>query len=531
MIDKIHHYSMNNPASVYDEEAMTALELAARTAGKVNECVDAVNDGEQKNEEFRNRTTAEIANNFKAQNDLIADMEREIVAQNELINSDVMARAKNLYVHSYTDLSGVAPFDADPVTVDGFNITIKEGVYFAPHKTFTKNTTTTVPMVAPASGVDVFYICIDRDGATAIKNVTELEHDDMIICTALVSTTTVKIYNNALFSGTRIYNPLNTKINNAIAENALVGYCAHGTISIDTKNKTIQVVEKLLIVVDGGTMVHKYVDVDANPVAYNVPAGYIGSIYLVNQSGNTYKLKMGIPSASDSVNGHPIISLGGFGYGKIYGDHFSPIVKFIVDGQHKTPDQMKYGNATEEYYNAVAPSEAHFFGVNIFDGDLGNLSTDYYDRDLIAMSDEGIYYDGDRKFSCEIDDDYALRFNIMNPNVYWGVKEQIAIEATYKDEDQIGQMMSKILLIGDSMIDNNYFPQALQNYIDGYIQCQMVGTRTNAGGVRHEGRGQWKWSDYNNSDSYAGKTNPFKNISFRKNKFLFIKSKCIARIR
>lgn len=44
MIEKIGHYSITNPATVYDEEAMTALQLAARTAGKVNECVDVVND-------------------------------------------------------------------------------------------------------------------------------------------------------------------------------------------------------------------------------------------------------------------------------------------------------------------------------------------------------------------------------------------------------------------------------------------------------------------------------------------------------
>lgn len=37
------HYAFENPASIYDEEAMTALELAGRTAQKVNECVDAFN--------------------------------------------------------------------------------------------------------------------------------------------------------------------------------------------------------------------------------------------------------------------------------------------------------------------------------------------------------------------------------------------------------------------------------------------------------------------------------------------------------
>ena len=38
------HYSMENQASVYDEEAMTALELAGRTTAKVNEVVDKVNN-------------------------------------------------------------------------------------------------------------------------------------------------------------------------------------------------------------------------------------------------------------------------------------------------------------------------------------------------------------------------------------------------------------------------------------------------------------------------------------------------------
>ena len=44
MIDKLNnHYSMNNPATVYDEEALTSLELAGRTTAKVNEMVDAFN--------------------------------------------------------------------------------------------------------------------------------------------------------------------------------------------------------------------------------------------------------------------------------------------------------------------------------------------------------------------------------------------------------------------------------------------------------------------------------------------------------
>lgn len=43
-IDKLNqHYSFTNPASIYDEEALTALELAGRTTAKINEAVEAFN--------------------------------------------------------------------------------------------------------------------------------------------------------------------------------------------------------------------------------------------------------------------------------------------------------------------------------------------------------------------------------------------------------------------------------------------------------------------------------------------------------
>lgn len=58
MIEKINHYSMHGRTSVYDEEAMTALELASRTAGKVNELIDAtdkkVTEQDEKIESFAN---------------------------------------------------------------------------------------------------------------------------------------------------------------------------------------------------------------------------------------------------------------------------------------------------------------------------------------------------------------------------------------------------------------------------------------------------------------------------------------------
>lgn len=44
MIGKMNdHYAFTNPATIHDEEALTSLELSARTAGKMNETVDAFN--------------------------------------------------------------------------------------------------------------------------------------------------------------------------------------------------------------------------------------------------------------------------------------------------------------------------------------------------------------------------------------------------------------------------------------------------------------------------------------------------------
>lgn len=55
-----HHYSMENPASVYDEEAMTALELAGRTTAKVNETVEAFNKLEKETNEHLAKQDADI---------------------------------------------------------------------------------------------------------------------------------------------------------------------------------------------------------------------------------------------------------------------------------------------------------------------------------------------------------------------------------------------------------------------------------------------------------------------------------------
>lgn len=74
MIEKMpRHYSMTNPASVYDEEALTALELAGRTAAKVNEIIGDQND-------LREETTKTIED----QNKRIEEVKKETLSEQQI---------------------------------------------------------------------------------------------------------------------------------------------------------------------------------------------------------------------------------------------------------------------------------------------------------------------------------------------------------------------------------------------------------------------------------------------------------------
>jgi lysophospholipase L1-like esterase len=54
MIEKINeHYSFTAPATIFNEEALTTLELAARTASKVNECVNECNKTTENVEKYK----------------------------------------------------------------------------------------------------------------------------------------------------------------------------------------------------------------------------------------------------------------------------------------------------------------------------------------------------------------------------------------------------------------------------------------------------------------------------------------------
>ena len=43
-IEKIRSYALTAKTAIYNEDAMTSIELAGVTACKVNQCVDAINE-------------------------------------------------------------------------------------------------------------------------------------------------------------------------------------------------------------------------------------------------------------------------------------------------------------------------------------------------------------------------------------------------------------------------------------------------------------------------------------------------------
>lgn len=72
-----HHYAMENSASIYDEEALTALELAGRTTAKVNEVVKAQNQLKQDTLDHLDQQDQNIDQRLSAQDNRITKMNNE----------------------------------------------------------------------------------------------------------------------------------------------------------------------------------------------------------------------------------------------------------------------------------------------------------------------------------------------------------------------------------------------------------------------------------------------------------------------
>ena len=93
MIDKLNtHYSMTNPASVYDEESLTALELAGRTTAKVNEVVESQNNHMEETKQHLNAQDKDIENQKTVV--IPATIQREV---QKYINNGEFDKAIDLY--------------------------------------------------------------------------------------------------------------------------------------------------------------------------------------------------------------------------------------------------------------------------------------------------------------------------------------------------------------------------------------------------------------------------------------------------
>lgn len=141
-IEKMNHYSLTNPASRYDEEALTALELAARTAAKMDETVEGFN----KLEDVITAANKYMVENIASTTTSVLERMRENGSLNDIITtqtfkdisegfayiadreegSDITEELKNLLetngkvkvIGKYT-VSGVELKDNNTVIIDG----------------------------------------------------------------------------------------------------------------------------------------------------------------------------------------------------------------------------------------------------------------------------------------------------------------------------------------------------------------------------------------------------------------------------
>lgn len=523
-INPIKHYSLTNPASIYDEEALTALELAARTAGKVNEVIDDNNTfknaQEQKTAAFVQQMKDENAN-FTAQlNVKIAEMEA-------LIREKMAFR----YVYDYTNSAGVHPETTIPPIYDnGSVITIADGIYHCPTGYTTVTSEQTIPHPSISSPA-MYYLVragLGDSDAFSLKLSSQIISTDVIFCGAYFQTSTnVTLHNENLFLRYDERIERRDDLNDVKKGIFYDGFVHSGKISINTKSKTISVEEALTVTVP------RFSGVLTVPVEYGIsytlPDGGIGSfMFSVPYNTNTPSdLRFGLVSAI-TANGVSNIYLGAFGNGKIIGNHFADTVKIKIDGV--------------EMYAGDLKNDASFVPAAVSDllSDIGEDVTDIVIPDNVYIADTSdetpMKYSLDN-LSKKISSTRYVVDEMSEPNIFKadfvsnaGIPEynQISFTRTNNIGKQIevkqtswhcvpwthehNDVVRNIMLLGDAMIDNAHVAKAVQFMSADYTDIgnvHLIGTR-GIDANKHEGRAKWSWYNYVNSDSYAGITNPFR---------------------
>lgn len=523
-INPINHYSLTNPASIYDEEALTALELAARTAGKVNEVINDNNnfksEQEQKTAAFVQQMKDENAN-FTAQlNVKIAEMEA-------LIREKMAFR----YVYDYTNAAGVHPETTIPPIYDnGSVITISPGIYHCPTGYTTVGADKSIPHPTISSPA-MYYLVragLGDGDAFSLKLSSQIISTDVIFCGAYFHTgTNVTLHNENLFLRYDERIERRDDLNDVKKSIFYDGFVNSGKISINTKSKTISVEEALTVTVP------RFSGVLTVPVeygmSYTLPDGGIGSfMFSVPYNTNTpSNLRFGLVSAI-TANGVSNIYLGAFGNGKIIGNHFADTVKIKIDGVEMFAGDLKndasfipaavsdlLSDIGDDVTDIVIPD-------NVYIADTTNETPMKYILDNLSKKISGSRYVVDEMGDANIfnadfvSNDSIPEYNQISFTRTNNLGKQIEVKQTSWHctpwTHEHSGVLRNIMLLGDSMIDNAYVAKAVQFMSADFSDVgnvHLIGTR-GIDANKHEGRAKWSWYNYVNSDSYAGITNPFR---------------------
>lgn len=522
-IEPINHYSLTNPASVYDEEALTALELAARTAGKVNEVIGDNNnfktEQEQKTAAFVQQMKTENAN-FTAQlNVKIAEMEA-------LIREKMAFR----YVYDYTNSAGVHPETTIPPIYDnGSVITISQGIYHCPTGYTTVSADKSIPHPAINSPA-MYYLVragLGENDAFSLKLESQIISTDVIFCGAYFQTSTnVTLHNENLFLRYDERIERRDDLNDVKKGIFYDGFVQSGKISINTKSKTISVEEALTVTVPrfSGALT---VPVEYG-MSYTLPDGDIGSfMFSVPYNTNTpSNLRFGMVSAI-TANGVSNIYLGAFGNGKLIGNHFADTVKIKIDGVEMFAGDIKndasfvpaavsdlLSDIGEDVTDIVIPD-------NVYIADTANETPMKYSLDNLSKKISGSRYIVDEMsepniFNADFVSNSIPEYNQISFTRTNNIGKQIEVKQTSWHcvpwTHGHNEVVRNIMLLGDAMIDNAYVAKAVQFMSADWTNVgnvHLIGTR-GIDANKHEGRAKWSWYNYVNSDSYAGITNPFR---------------------
>ena len=534
-INPINHYSLTNPASIYDEEALTALELAARTAGKVNEVIDDNNNfksvQEQKTAAFVQQMQNENAAFVQQLNEENAAFKEQMSAKFSEMETLIMSKMAFRYVYDYTNTAGAHPKSLIPPIFDnGSTLTIAAGVYHCPTGNTIVPTEQTIshPSISSATMYYLVRAGLGSDAAFSLKLSSQIISTDVIFCGCYFHTSTnVTLHNENLFLryDERIErrDDLNEIRNNIFYD----GFVHSGAISINTVSKTISVEEPLLVTVP------RFSGFLTVPVYYNqiytLPDGYIGSfMFSVPYKTNTpSNLRFGLVSAI-TANGYSNIYLGAFGNGKIIGNHFADTVKIKIDGVEMLAGDIKNDAS---FVPAAVSDLLSDIGADVTDivipntvyiADTTNETPMKYSLDNLSKKISGSRYVVDEMgepniFNADfVNNDSIPEYNQISFTRTNNIGKQIEVKQTSWHctpwTHEHSGVVRNIMLLGDEMIDNAYVAKAVQFMSADFTDAgnvHLIGTR-GIDANKHEGRAKWDWYNYVNSDSYAGITNPFR---------------------